>query len=68
LLTFAKVGATNILIRDPRGIAGLATEMARHSFSAITGYPLPCAAQQSRFRQARLLAIWRRSMTTVAAI
>jgi len=36
-LTFAKIGATNVLILDPRDIAGLVEELAKRPFSAITG-------------------------------
>jgi long-chain acyl-CoA synthetase len=36
-LTFAKIGATNVLILDPRDIAGLVKELAKRPFSAITG-------------------------------
>jgi long-chain acyl-CoA synthetase len=36
-LTFAKIGATNVLILDPRDIPGLVKELAKRPFSAITG-------------------------------
>jgi long-chain acyl-CoA synthetase len=36
-LTFTKIGATNVLILDPRDTAGLVKELAKRPFSAITG-------------------------------
>ena len=36
-LTFFKIGATNILITNPRDIPGFVKELAKHRFSAITG-------------------------------
>jgi long-chain acyl-CoA synthetase len=36
-LTFLKLGATNILIPNPRDIPGLVKELAKHRFSVITG-------------------------------
>ena len=36
-LTFFKVGATNILITNPRDIPGFVKELAKHRFTAITG-------------------------------
>jgi long-chain acyl-CoA synthetase len=36
-LTFLKVGATNVLITNPRDIPGFVKEMAKYRFSAITG-------------------------------
>jgi len=36
-LTFLKVGATDVLITNPRDIAGFVKELARHRFSVITG-------------------------------
>ncbi len=36
-LTFLKIGATNVLIANPRDIPGFVKEMARHRFTAITG-------------------------------
>lgn len=36
-LTFIKIGATNVLIANPRDIAGLVRELAKHRFTVITG-------------------------------
>lgn len=36
-LTFLKVGATNVLITNPRDIPGFVKELAKHPFTAITG-------------------------------
>ena len=36
-LTFFKIGATNILITNPRDIPGFVKELGKHRFSAITG-------------------------------
>ena len=36
-LTFFKLGATNVLITNPRDIPGFVKELGRHRFSAITG-------------------------------
>jgi long-chain acyl-CoA synthetase len=36
-LTFFKIGATNVLITNPRDIPGLVAEMAKYRFSTITG-------------------------------
>lgn len=36
-LTFFKLGATNVLITNPRDIPGFIKEMGRHRFTAITG-------------------------------
>ncbi len=36
-LTFFKIGATNLLIPNPRDIPGFVREMARYRFTAITG-------------------------------
>ncbi|MBS0546002.1 MAG: long-chain-fatty-acid--CoA ligase [Proteobacteria bacterium] len=36
-LTFLKIGATNVLITNPRDIPGLVKELARYRFTAITG-------------------------------
>ena len=36
-LLFLKIGATNVLITDPRDIAGFVKELARQPFTAITG-------------------------------
>jgi long-chain acyl-CoA synthetase len=36
-LTFMKLGATNVLITNPRDIPGLVKELAKHPFTAITG-------------------------------
>jgi long-chain acyl-CoA synthetase len=36
-LTFLKLGATNVLIVNPRDIRGFVKELARHRFTAITG-------------------------------
>lgn len=36
-LTFIYLGGTNILITDPRDMAGFIKEMSRHRFTAITG-------------------------------
>jgi long-chain acyl-CoA synthetase len=36
-LTFLKLGATNVLITNPRDIPGLVKELAKHRFTAITG-------------------------------
>lgn len=36
-LTFLKLGATNVLITNPRDIPGFVKELARHRFTAITG-------------------------------
>ncbi len=36
-LTFLKVGATNVLITNPRDIPGFVKELAKYPFSAITG-------------------------------
>ncbi len=36
-LTFLKVGATNVLITNPRDIPGFVKELAKYRFSAITG-------------------------------
>ncbi|MGP0094830.1 MAG: long-chain-fatty-acid--CoA ligase [Xanthobacteraceae bacterium] len=36
-LTFMKIGATNILITNPRDIPGLVHELAKHPFTVITG-------------------------------
>jgi long-chain acyl-CoA synthetase len=36
-LTFFKIGATNILITNPRDIPGLVKELAKYRFSTITG-------------------------------
>lgn len=36
-LTFFKVGATNILITNPRDIPGFVKELQKHPFTAITG-------------------------------
>lgn len=36
-LTFIFLGASNILITDPRDMAGFVKELARHPFTAITG-------------------------------
>ena len=36
-LTFFKIGATNVLITNPRDIPGFVKELGKHRFSAITG-------------------------------
>ncbi|BAL25420.1 long-chain-fatty-acid--CoA ligase [Azoarcus sp. KH32C] len=36
-LTFFKIGATNVLITNPRDIPGFVKELAKHKFTAITG-------------------------------
>jgi len=36
-LTFLKIGATNVLIPNPRDISGFVRELAKHRFSVITG-------------------------------
>jgi len=36
-LTFFKIGATNVLITDPRNIPGFVTELAKYPFTAMTG-------------------------------
>jgi long-chain acyl-CoA synthetase len=36
-LTYLKLGATNVLIANPRDIRGFVKELARHRFTAITG-------------------------------
>jgi len=36
-LTFMKIGATNVLIVNPRDISGFVKELGKHRFSAITG-------------------------------
>ncbi len=36
-LTFFKVGATNVLITNPRDIPGFVKELGKHRFTAITG-------------------------------
>lgn len=36
-LTFFKIGATNVLITDPRDIPGFIKELVKHPFTAITG-------------------------------
>ncbi len=36
-LTFCKIGATNVLITNPRDIPGFVRELRRHRFSVITG-------------------------------
>ncbi len=36
-LTFFKIGATNVLITNPRDIPGFVKELAKHRFTAITG-------------------------------
>lgn len=36
-LTFLKIGATNVLITNPRDIPGFVKELAAHRFTAITG-------------------------------
>jgi long-chain acyl-CoA synthetase len=36
-LTFFKIGATNVLITNPRDIPGFVKELGRHRFTAITG-------------------------------
>ena len=36
-LVFLKIGATNVLITNPRDIPGLVKELARHPFTVITG-------------------------------
>jgi len=36
-LVFFKIGATNVLIVDPRNIRAVVREMAKHPFSAMTG-------------------------------
>lgn len=36
-LTFLKIGATNVLITNPRDIPGLVKELAQYRFTAITG-------------------------------
>jgi long-chain acyl-CoA synthetase len=36
-LTFLKLGATNVLITNPRDIPGLVKELAKYRFTAITG-------------------------------
>lgn len=36
-LIFVKIGGTNVLITDPRDIAGFLKELAKHPFTAITG-------------------------------
>jgi long-chain acyl-CoA synthetase len=36
-LTFFKIGATNVLITNPRDIPGFVKELARYRFTAITG-------------------------------
>ncbi|MGD0642193.1 MAG: AMP-binding protein [Roseiarcus sp.] len=36
-LTFLKIGATDVLITNPRDIAGFVKELARHRFSVISG-------------------------------
>ena len=36
-LTFLKIGATDVLITNPRDITGFVKELARHRFSVITG-------------------------------
>ncbi|MEC5396252.1 long-chain-fatty-acid--CoA ligase [Uliginosibacterium sp. H1] len=36
-LTFMKIGATNVLITNPKDIPGFIKELAKHKFTAITG-------------------------------
>jgi long-chain acyl-CoA synthetase len=36
-LTFMKIGATNVLITNPRDIPGFVKELGKHKFTAITG-------------------------------
>lgn len=36
-LTFLKIGATNVLITNPRDIPGFVKELAKHRFTSITG-------------------------------
>ncbi|HSD38354.1 MAG TPA: long-chain-fatty-acid--CoA ligase [Rhodocyclaceae bacterium] len=36
-LTFVKIGATNVLITNPRDIPGFVKELSKHHFSVITG-------------------------------
>ena len=36
-LTFFKIGATNVLITNPRDIPGFVEELGKHRFTAITG-------------------------------
>ena len=36
-LIFMKIGATNVLITNPRDIPGFVKELARHPFTVITG-------------------------------
>ncbi|MFN3984411.1 MAG: long-chain-fatty-acid--CoA ligase [Rhodocyclaceae bacterium] len=36
-LTFSKIGATNVLITNPRDIPGFVKELGKHRFTAITG-------------------------------
>ncbi len=36
-MIFLKIGATNVLITNPRDIAGFVKELARHPFTVITG-------------------------------
>jgi long-chain acyl-CoA synthetase len=36
-LTFLKIGATNVLITNPRDVPGMVKELAKHPFTAITG-------------------------------
>lgn len=36
-LTFFKIGATNVLITNPRDIPGFVKELSKHRFTAITG-------------------------------
>jgi long-chain acyl-CoA synthetase len=36
-LTFLRIGATNVLITNPRDVKGFVKELARHRFSVITG-------------------------------
>jgi long-chain acyl-CoA synthetase len=36
-MTFLKIGATNVLITNPRDIPGMVKELARYPFTAITG-------------------------------
>lgn len=36
-LTFFKIGATNVLITNPKDIPGFVAELARHRFTVITG-------------------------------
>jgi long-chain acyl-CoA synthetase len=58
-LTFMKIGASNVLITNPRDMPGFVKELGQAPFTAITGVNtlFNGLLNNARLRQARLLAL-----------